>query len=153
MGWLRWVLVWCVLWLGQALAGEPLLTLERGGVRQPVDEAMVMALPQHEITTRTPWYPGLRTFRGPRLADLLQQAGMEGQMLWVHALNDYMAPIPTSDLLAYSPILAHSINGERMSVRERGPFIIIYPFDQQPDIRNKRYYARSVWQVDRIRVE
>ncbi|MFR9721317.1 molybdopterin-binding protein [Aeromonas diversa] len=153
MKWLGWMMVWCALWLSQALASDTLLTLEKPGEQLRFDEAMVMGLPQYEIRTHTPWYPGARTFRGPLLADLLRQADASGKILWVHALNDYMAQIPMSDLQAYSPILAHSIDGERMSVRERGPFIIIYPFDQLPDLKNKRYYSRSVWQVNRIRVE
>ena len=50
-------------------------------------------------------------------------------------------------------ILATKRDGAMMSVREHGPIFVIYPFDQEPDLYNEKYFSRSVWQVSTIIVE
>jgi hypothetical protein len=39
-----------------------------------------------------------------------------------------------------------------MSVREKGPLWVIYPFDDVPEYQNETIYSRSIWQLDRIEV-
>lgn len=39
------------------------------------DTAMLDQLPEYEIKTHTPWYDEEKTFRGPRLSDLLAKVG------------------------------------------------------------------------------
>jgi hypothetical protein len=50
-------------------------------------------------------------------------------------------------------IVAHRIDGQPIPVRERGPFFVIYPFDQAPELRNARYYQRSIWQLEAVEIE
>ena len=40
-----------------------------------------------------------------------------------------------------------------MSVRDKGPLFIIYPFDESEDLRSERYYSRSAWQLKHLEVE
>ena len=40
-----------------------------------------------------------------------------------------------------------------MSVREKGPLWVIYPFDSDPEYQTEVIYSRSIWQLDRIVVE
>jgi hypothetical protein len=49
-------------------------------------------------------------------------------------------------------ILAIKRNGEYMSVRDKGPLFVIYPYDSSPDLKSQTYYARSAWQVAKIDV-
>ena len=44
-------------------------------------------------------------------------------------------------------------NGEYMTVRDKGPLFIIYPFDSDPELKAQKYYSRSVWQVALIEVK
>ena len=44
-------------------------------------------------------------------------------------------------------------NGEPMSIRDKGPLWIIYPFDDNPDYQTEVIYSRSIWQLDQIHVE
>ena len=44
-------------------------------------------------------------------------------------------------------------NGEYMPIRDKGPLFIIYPYDGNPELKNQKYYSRSVWQVARIDVK
>ncbi|MFQ2299972.1 molybdopterin-dependent oxidoreductase [Aeromonas dhakensis] len=117
------------------------------------DTAMLDQLPEYEIKTHTPWYDEEKTFRGPRLSDLLAKVGASGKQLTITALNDYSIQVPTSDAAQYQVILARSIDGKPLSVRDKGPLFLIYPFDQYPELRNKLYYGRAIWQINKIKVE
>ena len=117
------------------------------------DMAMLAALPQRTTITTSPWYDGKQTFAGPLGWALLNQIGATGTTLKVTALNDYVSEIPVGDFKDYKVILATSLNGEPMSVRDKGPIFIIYPFDEEPSLNNETYYGRSAWQVKSIEVE
>ena len=116
------------------------------------DMAMLDALTQRTTVTHSPWYDGSRTFAGPLGSALLAAVGASGTTLKVTALNDYVSEIPMSDFTDHPVILATSLEGEPMSVREKGPIFIIYPFDEQPALNNETYYSRSAWQVKSIEI-
>ncbi len=40
-----------------------------------------------------------------------------------------------------------------MPVREKGPVWVIYPMDDNPELRNDLYNDRLVWQLKEISVE
>lgn len=117
------------------------------GANAVFDMAMLAALPQHHITTRTPWYVQPRKFTGPLLRDVLALALAQAQTLRVTALNDYRIDIPFDDVQRYDVVLARLLDDMPMTVREKGPLFMIYPFDSVPTLRNARYYSRSVWQL------
>ena len=52
----------------------------------------------------------------------------------------------------FDTILAIKMNGEPMTVRNKGPLFLIYPFDTNPDLYNEKYFNRSVWQIKEIEV-
>ncbi|WP_139103181.1 molybdopterin-dependent oxidoreductase [Pararhodobacter sp. CCB-MM2] len=118
-----------------------------------LDLAMLDALPQHQSTVETPWYDGEQTFSGPLLSDLMQLVGAEGSELRVIALNDFAASLPWDDISEFNTILASRLNGEELSVRDKGPLFVIYPFHEHPELLNEVYFGRSVWQVARIEVQ
>ncbi|WP_374625486.1 oxidoreductase [Devosia sp.] len=117
------------------------------------DLAMLEALGMHTTVTVTPWYDGARTFSGPLGADLLKAVGAVGSTLKVTALNDYVTEIPVEDFQRYPVILATRLDGAEMSVRDKGPIFVIYPFDDAPELNNETYYGRSAWQVKSIEVK
>ena len=137
--------------------GETVLTVSglRAGqafTSAPFDMAMLSKLPQHSFTTRTPWYPQARKFTGPLLRDVLTTAGVSGSLVRAVALNDYWVDIPVDDIFQYGVLLAHLLDDKPLAVRDKGPLFIIYPFDQQADLRNARHYSRCAWQVKAIQV-
>lgn len=117
------------------------------------DAAMIRALPTHSLRTRTPWFKEARTFSGPRLQDLLDAVGARGQVLRITALNDYAIEVPVEDARQFLPLLAYEIDGKPLSVRDKGPLFLIYPFDSQSELRNDLYYGRSIWQISSITVK
>jgi len=116
------------------------------------DMAMLAALAQKTTVTKTPWTTGEVSFAGPLGSALLDAVGATGGTLKVVALNDYSADVPAADLREHPVILATAMDGKPMSVREKGPLFLIYPFDDEPDLYNETYFNRSVWQIARIEV-
>lgn len=116
------------------------------------DLAMIEGLEQHVVDVETPWHEGPQQFTGPRIVDLMAAVGAQGAELRFVAINDYAANMPWEDIETYDVILATRQNGGTMSVRDKGPLFVIYPFNDVPDLRNEVFYGRSVWQVKEIQV-
>lgn len=123
------------------------------GTQAVFDLAMLDALPQHTFTTQTPWDDKPVTFRGPRLRDVLAAVRAQGRQLRATALNDYRIVIPMEDAQRFDVVVATRKNGELMPVRDKGPLFIVYPFDSDPALKDKRYYERSIWQLKAIDIE
>jgi hypothetical protein len=116
------------------------------------DMPMLQALAQQHVTTKTPWYKQARKFSGPLLRDVLARVGAQGATLRLTALNDYRIDVPIDDARRFDVVLARAIDDRPITVRERGPLFVIYPFDSDPALRNALYYSRSVWQLKTIEV-
>jgi hypothetical protein len=116
------------------------------------DMAMLEALAQHSFSTKTPWFAQPRKFTGPLLRELLNVVGAKGTTLRVAALNDYRIDIPFDDARRFDVTLARLIDDRPITVREKGPLFMIYPFDSDTALRNALYYSRSVWQLKSIDV-
>lgn len=113
----------------------------------------IEALPRHSLTLALPREMGIEgthTWEGVALSDLVASSGQAVSELKVMALNDYSMTIPVDDLKRFNPLLAYRRDGNPISVREKGPFIVIYPFDRFPELNAQLYLNRSVWQVDEI---
>ena len=141
-----------------APAGEVILTISgtiantNADGKLALDRALLESLPQHEFATTTIWTEGVITFRGVLLRDLLQAVGAKGATVALTALNDYRISMPAADVTATGPMLAYLMNGAPMSVRQKGPVWLVYPYDADPAFRTEQTYARSIWQLDRIEV-
>ena len=117
------------------------------------DRAMLEALGETSFSTSTPWYKEPVKFEGVPLAKLMDAVGATGDKIVSIALNDYSAEMPVEDARKLGVILALKRDGEYMSVRDKGPLFIVYPFDSNPDLKAQKYYSRSVWQVARIEIK
>lgn len=116
------------------------------------DLEMLRSMDSRSFVTETIWTDGAQTFEGVGLDTLLETLGVEEGTLTATAINDYAVVIPIEDAVADGPIIAYSRNGDLMSVRDKGPLWIVYPYDANPEYRSERVYARSIWQLDRITV-
>lgn len=120
--------------------------------RCDLDLAALAALPGLSLKVRTPWEARPRTYAGPRLRDVLELAGAQGTMLHATALNDYRVDIPVVDALRWDMIVAHRLDGQAIRVRDRGPLMVIYPYDQDPVLNAEVFHNRSIWQLRHIEV-
>lgn len=128
------------------------LRMPNEGDRAHFDMDMLAALQQHSFSTRTPWYAQARRFTGPLLRDVLAAVGAHGTTLRLVALNDYRVDMPVDDVQRHDVVLARLLDDRPMSVRDKGPLFVIYPFDADPALRSAVYYARSAWQLRTIDV-
>lgn len=118
-----------------------------------LNDATLAKMPQKSMTLTTPWYPTPQTFEGPLLRDVLKLANIKSGNITLKALNDYAISIPVSDAQQYDVIVARLLNGKAMSVREKGPLFIVYPFHEHEDLRKTDYYRRCSWQLRSITAE
>lgn len=139
-------------------AGEVLLTvsgatgLTNAGETTQFDLEMLQALGETTVETTTIWTEGEQVFQGVSLDVLIERLGVNAGTLRATAINDYSVEIPVSDARSGGPILAYRLNGETMSIRDKGPLWVIYPFDDNAEYRSEVIYSRSIWQLDRIEV-
>lgn len=138
--------------------GRVILTIS-GAVAQPnregsavFDLSMLEGLGGRRVTMETPWTQGEVEFSGPFLREVLKAAGADGSRLIIRALNGYSAELPISDARDIDTILATRLDGKIMTVRTKGPSMLVYPFDQDRALYNEKYFARSVWQIGEIEV-
>ena len=116
------------------------------------DLAMLEKIAGRQASMETPWTEGETTFEGPILRNILKQVGASGKTMRIVALNDYAADVPIEDAEQIDTILATKMNGKPMSVRDKGPLFLIYPFDLDSSLYNEKYFARSVWQIKQIEI-
>ena len=140
-------------------AGRVILTIE-GNIgttnaqgKAVFDRDMLELLSQKTIRTHTPWFEGARSFEGPLGTALLEAVGAKGTRLVITALNDYSVVVPVEDVHKHGVVFALKLDGEYLRVRDKGPLFLIYPFDDNPALRNELIQSRSIWQIKSIRVE
>ena len=137
--------------------GRPLLTvlgaIEKGdGQKVTFDRAAMEAMPVAVVETKTPWTEGVTRFEGVRLTDILARVGASGKEVVATAVNDYAVTLPVEDENGAEPVIAYKMNGKPMSLRDKGPLWIVYPFDSDRNLEAEKYYSRSIWQLKSLTV-
>ena len=136
-----------------APTGDVILTVSNTPAGEvPLDLALLEEMGSETIETSTIWTEGVQSFEGVPLHVLVERLGIDGEALKATAINDYAVDIPAEDAVAGGPIIAYRLNGELMSVRDKGPLWLVYPYDKAPEFQTEVIYARSIWQLDRIEV-
>ncbi|WP_347916964.1 molybdopterin-dependent oxidoreductase [Paracoccus marcusii] len=135
---------------GPALADDPLLTVVGPDGTQTYDQAALQAFAPVSFATSTIWTEGQPTFTGIPLQTILTDAGIDQGTVSAVAINDYAVQIPVDEVTADYPIVAFQQDGQVMSVRDKGPLWVIYPYDSDPALQSEVTYARSIWQLVRI---
>jgi hypothetical protein len=110
-------------------------------------------LQKREFSTKTLWTEGEVHFVGVSLSTLLSEFEVVGGAIKAQAANDYAIEIPVSDATKQGPMIAYLLNGKEMSRRDKGPLWIVYPYDANVKYQSEVYYARSIWQLDRIAIQ
>lgn len=113
-------------------------------------------LSAREIVTTLPQalgMPGKSRWRGVSLRQLVESlGGNESHQIELTAMNDYSVRIPWSDLLEYDPLVAYRRDQQPIGIRDKGPLILIYPFDRHPRLQKQDYVNRTIWQVNVISI-
>lgn len=136
--------------------GAPILTVsgkingQDSAEKVEFDLADLEAMGMTEVQTTTIWTDGVLTFVGVSLDVLVDRFEVESGTILASAINDYVVQIPVSDAVPNGPIIAYRVNGKEMSVRDKGPLWIVYPYDSNANYRTEVIYSRSIWQLDRL---
>ncbi|WP_224826676.1 molybdopterin-dependent oxidoreductase [Cognatishimia sp. MH4019] len=104
------------------------------------------------FSTTTIWTDGKVTFSGVPLKAVLDGVDASGTTVEMVALNDYKVAMPLSEVKDTAPIIATRMDGETMSVRDKGPYWIVFPYDQDTSYQTETIYAFSIWQLNRLKV-
>lgn len=115
-----------------------------------LDREALMALPATTFETSTIWTDGIHTFTGVSLHNLAAEIGAPRSGFLATAINDYAIEIPADDIVEGGPIIAYLMDGSQMSVRDKGPLWVVYPYDSSAEYRTEVTYSRSIWQLDRL---
>lgn len=117
------------------------------------DYEMLSSLKQNHILTETPWHDGATNFSGPLISDVLNALGAKGTQIHAAAIDGYSVTIPMAEAQKFPMIIALSVNGKPMSVREKGPLRVIYPWTDYPELQQQQFYDRAIWQLNALKIE
>src|SRR5262245_59021817 len=128
--------------LGKVPNGQVTLTREE-----------IAKLPQRELSEQPTSFPAAMVFKGPLLSDVLKHAGATGGDITLTAADDYKVDIRADELAKYNPILAVEKDGAQMAPDDFGPFFVMWPFKEKPEIDNEAFQAKAIWSVVKIEVK
>lgn len=104
--------------------------------------------------TENPYVDGPTEFTGVLLRDLMREFDVSDvEALRLRAINDYAVSVPVTDIENYDVIIAYAVNGEPMSVREKGPYWAMYPISDHPELDDPTIHSRLIWQLAEIEAE
>ncbi|KAA8679785.1 hypothetical protein [Vibrio gigantis] len=139
-------MIW--LWSFSIFAASELTVFDHSGQKHGLSRDQLLSLPQTEITTTLPWVEGLTVYSGVTLQTVLENMDLPiSPKVTFVALNDYKIAVPKEDFDTYEPIIAIKKNGEFMSVREKGPYWLIYPLSANPETDTPDFHAKMIWQI------
>lgn len=104
------------------------------------------------ITTNQPWTDEPREYTGVRVSTLLKHIGAESSDFEAIASNEYVYVLRDIDFDKYPILVAYKINGDFLDTRKLGPLLIVFPFDDYPELLNESNKAASVWQLIEMRI-
>lgn len=116
------------------------------------DRATLESLGGKTMKTHTPWTDDQMDFEGVLLKDLLKFVGAKGGEVVAVGLDDYSVTLPADMISQYPIMIAYKKNGKYMTVREMGPLWIVFPYDDYPELNNRRNNFYWVWQLSRLEI-
>ncbi|MGF1749297.1 MULTISPECIES: hypothetical protein [Vibrio] len=141
------------VFFSQWVYSSQLTIIDTNNVKYVISDSQLLDMPQTTITTTLPWLEEEATFRGVTLQTLFEQSNLTlPQNLTFIALNNYQIDIPKSDIETYSPIIAIHKDDAPMSIRDKGPFWVIFPIASKPELDTTDYHAKMIWQLKNIQM-
>ena len=133
---------------GQAYAYDLVVSNHSNSVHYT--QADLLALDSVTLETNTPWTDGLLQFEGARLETVLDDAEVDAEQLLASALNGYSVVISVPTAIKEGAFIAVQIDGQPMRVRDKGPFWLVFPWAERPELLNREVRSWSVWQLQRL---
>ncbi len=139
---------------GPAIAGAMLTVINTTlgpDATKEFSRSELKEMAQTSYQTTTEWTDGSPTFSGPLAREVIAYVGLgEATTAIMTAANDYSIEIPIEEFMKYDVILATSVDGKRLSLRDKGPIWVMYPRDQHKELLDPMFNGRLIWQMVRI---
>lgn len=116
------------------------------------DRAMLEKMGMETVKTTTDWTDGVTVFEGIRFDKLLESLGATGTTLAMTALNDYQVELDLDEIRRIPVILAMSMNGKPLNIRDKGPLWVVYPRDEYPEVASGAHNWKWIWQLKAVDV-
>jgi hypothetical protein len=141
-------------------AGDVVLTVSgdigkaNSGSTLRVDLATVERMGLVKYTVHDPWLDADHEFSGVLLADVLDTVGASAGATRMHfvAIDDYEVEISIADARKWPVLLATRMDGQLMSVEDKGPLRVVFPYDQFPEIDRLAYKDLWIWSLESLEV-
>lgn len=134
-------------------AYELTVTAKDGSLVKSLDGDALGAMKRQKIETTTPWTDGMTVFEGVVGDAFFEEIAPDATMITAVALDDYIIKIPVQVLREDGAIIADRMNGATMSAAEKGPYWIIFDFDDLPVERQSEFRNYSVWQLVEMQLD
>jgi hypothetical protein len=136
-----------------ARAGEEAVltvTPAPGAAARALSLAEIEAMGAVELRTATPWTEGEQVFLGVPGANFVAALGLSGTEVSAVAVNDYRIAIPFEVFADPDTLIAYARNGKAMTVRDKGPLWIVFPFDSDGKFLTDTYKSYAIWSLTRV---
>lgn len=122
--------------------------------RIEMDMDVVESVGMVDYSVMDPFVDQQITYRGPLMSDLMAvwQVSPQATVANMVALNDYTVHVPMDILRNYPVVFAVQANGEYMSIEDRGPAMLVLPYDDYTFDRPASD-AYWIWQIKSIEFE
>ncbi len=117
-----------------------------------LDLATLTELEATTFTTIQPWTEEPNEYTGVRVNTLLEHVGAMSSEFQALASDRYQFILSNIDFEKYPIIIAYKVNGEFLDTRKLGPLLIVFPFDDYPELLNETNKASSVWQLTEMHI-
>jgi len=129
------------------------ITSEDGNVLASFDQSSIEALGLEKLETATPWTDGIVRFEGVSIKKVLTKAGVSGESVTGFAADDYAMRLPAEIIENFDPIIATRMNGVSMSLENKGPFWIMFDFDDISPETSEEIRSLAIWHLSELEVE
>jgi hypothetical protein len=130
------------------------LTNTNDGDALVLDLATIEQMGVVRYLVHDPWLDEDLEFSGVLLSTFLDVLGASPEAQAVHfvAIDDYAVDITVEDIRRWPILLATRTNGAPMSLEDKGPTRVIFPYDQVAEIDQLLYKDLWIWQIAEIEV-
>lgn len=139
-------------------SGNPVLLTIHGNIEGSADKIIELdlktltSLESTSIAATVPWLESSTQFTGVRINTLLKSVGAKSNNFEAIAADNYKFTLSDLDFDKYPIIIAYEMSGEPLDVRKLGPLLIMFPFDDFPELATERNQASAVWHLVEMQI-